>query len=57
MWHQDLISEKFEIRHRGESRPATKAEIKGLSEEVMYSARGLLAALHRVFAMELSKDG
>jgi hypothetical protein len=42
MFHQDVISGEYEIRHKGECRPATKKEIRGLFEEVMYFPDGLL---------------
>ena len=51
-WHQDVISGRYEIRQGEASRPATKKEIKGLSEDKMYFNVGLLQELHRIFGVE-----
>ena len=42
MFHRDIISGEYEIRHKGVHRAATAREIKGLDPEIMYFPAGLL---------------
>jgi hypothetical protein len=45
MWHLDEISGEYEIRYKDTSRSASKREIKGLYEDVMWYPEGLVAEL------------
>jgi hypothetical protein len=42
MYHQDVISGEFEIRHKGIHRAATERQVKGLFPQIMYFPAGLL---------------